>query len=89
MFRRGDHRRRGLRAGEDAGAHDGSVAPRVEGCDGRKGGSRREPEVAAERSPSMAVLRRSTSAGNLCTSFSKSWGRCRCNQLGVYALEEG
>jgi hypothetical protein len=33
------HRRRGLRGGEGAGAHDGSVAPRVEGRGGQKDGS--------------------------------------------------
>jgi hypothetical protein len=85
----GDHRRRGLRGGGDSGTHDGSGAPCVEGCDGRKSGSRREPEVAAERSPSTARLRRSMSTGDLRTSFSELWGRCRCNQSEVYGSDEG
>jgi hypothetical protein len=61
----------------------------VEGCDGRKSGSRREPEVAAERSLSTVRLQWSTSAGDLCTSFSESWGRCRCSQSGAYMSDEG
>jgi hypothetical protein len=41
-----------------AGAHEGSVAPRVDGWGGRNDRSRRGPEVAAEGSPSTARLRR-------------------------------
>jgi hypothetical protein len=54
----GGHRRRGLRGGKGAGAHEGSVAPRVGGWGGRNDRSRRGPEVAAEGSPSTARLRR-------------------------------
>jgi hypothetical protein len=54
----GGHRRRGLRGGKGAGAHDGLVALLVEDWDGRRERSRRGPEAAAERSPSTAVLRR-------------------------------
>jgi hypothetical protein len=45
--------------------------------------------VAAERSLSTARLRWSTSAGDLRTSFSESWGRCRCSQSGAYMSDEG
>jgi hypothetical protein len=53
----GGHRRRGPRAGEDSGAYGGSVASLVEGWGGRKEGSRRGPEAAAERSPSTVRFR--------------------------------
>jgi hypothetical protein len=43
---------------KDAGAYNGSVELLVEDGDGRNGGVRREPETAAEKSPSTAMLRR-------------------------------
>jgi hypothetical protein len=54
----GGHRRRDLRGGTGAGAHEGSIAPHVEGRGGRKKRSRRALEAAVERSPSTARLRR-------------------------------
>jgi hypothetical protein len=83
----GGHRRQGLRGGKGSGAYGGSVAPRVEGWGDRKDGSRRGPEVAAERSTTTTVFRRSTLAENLRMSFSKTRGRCRCNRLDEYVLE--
>jgi hypothetical protein len=74
--------------GEDAGAHEGSVALRVEGWGGRKDGSRRGPEVVAERSPSTTRLQRSMLAGDLRTRTSKSRGRCTCDQLDENVLDQ-
>jgi hypothetical protein len=45
--------------------------------------------VAAKRSLSTARLRWSMLVGYLRTSFSESWGRCRCNQSGAYVSDEG
>jgi hypothetical protein len=45
--------------------------------------------VATERSRSTARLRWSTSAGDLRTSFSESWGRCTCSQSEAYVPDEG
>jgi hypothetical protein len=77
----GGRRRRGPRGEEVSGAHGGLNAPHVEGCGGRKSGSRRESEAAAEGSTMTAVLRWPASVRNLRMSFSESWGRCWCNQL--------
>jgi hypothetical protein len=73
VFRGEGHRQRGPRGGEVPGAHGGSIGLLVEGRDGRKRGSPRELEAAAEESMATAVLRRSTLAKDLCVSFSESW----------------
>jgi hypothetical protein len=65
------YRRRGPREGEASGAHGGSVGPRVEGGGGRKGGSRWEPEVAAEGSTTTVMLWWSTSVKDLRMSCSE------------------
>jgi hypothetical protein len=51
--------------------------------------SRREPEAVAEGSMTTMMLRRSTSAGNLCMRISETWGRCRCSQSEAYMSDEG
>jgi hypothetical protein len=77
------HRRRGPRGGEAPGAHGGSIGPRVEGRGGREGGSRREPEAAAEGSMMMVMLQRPMLVKNLHMSSSELWGRYWRSQLGT------
>jgi hypothetical protein len=78
-----DRRQRGPRGGRASGAHGGQIEPRVEGRGGQERGSRREPEAAAERSTTTAMLRRATPVRNLRASTSESWGRYWCRQLGT------
>jgi hypothetical protein len=85
----GGRRRWGPRGGKGTGAHEGPYAPRVEGWNGRKEGSRREPEAAAEGSTATRVLRRWTSAANLRTRTSESWGTCTCHQFDENMLDRG
>jgi hypothetical protein len=57
--------------------------------DGRNSGIRLEPEVTAEGSLSTAELRWRTSASNLRTRTSESWGMCTCHQLDENMLDRG
>jgi hypothetical protein len=77
------HWRRGPRGVRASGAYGGQIEPRVEGRGGRERGSRREPEAAAEGSMTTAMFQWTTLVKDLRMSFSESWGRYWCNQLGT------
>jgi hypothetical protein len=77
----GGRRRRGPRAGIGSRAYCGRVGLRVVDEDDRNSDVRPEPEVTAEGSTATRLLRRWTSANNLRTRTSETWGTCTCHQF--------